>query len=95
MVAPDVAGAFPRGEPDAVLAVFKDYGKLVYALAFKVLGDRSLADEARKKTFVRAWRAAARYAKGCRAVAGGRFVPLARPTPECFPTLVRSVPTSP
>jgi RNA polymerase sigma-70 factor (ECF subfamily) len=60
-VAADVAGAFARGEPDAVRAVFKNYGKLVYAVAFKVLGDRSLADEATQETFVRAWRGAASY----------------------------------
>jgi RNA polymerase sigma factor (sigma-70 family) len=64
VVAPDVAGAFGRGEPEAVRAVFKEYGKLVYAVAFKALGDRSLADEATQETFVRAWRGAASYDPG-------------------------------
>ena len=61
MVAGDVAVGFVRGEPDAVRAVYKDYGKLVYAVAFKVLGDRSLAEEATQETFVRAWRGAGSY----------------------------------
>ncbi len=60
----DVAGAFARGDPEAVRAVFRTYGKLVYAVAFKVLGDRSLADEATQETFVRAWRGAATYDPG-------------------------------
>ena len=36
----DVAIAFAKGDADAVRAVYKDYGKLVYTVAFKVLGYR-------------------------------------------------------
>ena len=58
---PNVAVGFMNGEPDAVRAVYKEYGKLVYAVAYKVLGDRALAEEAAQEAFVRAWRAAASY----------------------------------
>jgi RNA polymerase sigma factor (sigma-70 family) len=61
VVAPDVVVGFVNGEPDAVRTVYREYGKLVYAVAYKVLGDRSLAEEAAQETFVRAWRGAASY----------------------------------
>ena len=57
----DVAIAFAKGDADAVRAVYKDYGKLVYTVAFKVLGDRSLAEEATQEAFIRAWRGAGSY----------------------------------
>ena len=60
-MAPGVALGFMNGEPDAVRAVYKEYGKLVYAVAYKVLADRSLAEEATQEAFVRAWRGASSY----------------------------------
>ena len=53
---PDVVVGFANGEPDAVRAVYNEYGKVVYAVAYRALGDRSLAEEATQETFVRAWR---------------------------------------
>jgi RNA polymerase sigma-70 factor (ECF subfamily) len=38
--------------------VFRAYGGLVYAVAYRVLGDRALAEEATQQAFVKAWRAA-------------------------------------
>ena len=35
------------------------YGRLVYAVAYKLLGDRSLSEEATQQTFLKAWRASA------------------------------------
>jgi len=52
-----VAG-FRAGDPDAVRAVYRAYGGLVFAVAHRVLGDRSLAEEAAQQAFVQAWRAA-------------------------------------
>jgi RNA polymerase sigma factor (sigma-70 family) len=49
---------FRDGDPDAVRAVYRAHGRLVYAVAFRVLGDASLAEEATQITFVKAWRAA-------------------------------------
>ena len=39
-------------------SVYRSHGRLVYAVAYRVLGDRSLAEEAVQQTFVKAWRAA-------------------------------------
>ncbi len=38
--------------------VYRSYGRLVFAVAYKVLGDRDRAEEATQETFVKAWRAA-------------------------------------
>lgn len=49
---------FRDGDPDAVRAVYREYGRLVYAVAHKVLGRRDLAEEATQQAFLQAWRAA-------------------------------------
>lgn len=51
---------FQRREPNAVRAVYHEYGRLVYAIAHRLLGRADLADEATQQTFVRAWQAADR-----------------------------------
>jgi RNA polymerase sigma factor (sigma-70 family) len=48
---------FRDGDPDAVRAVYSAYGRLVYAVAYRLLADRSLSEEATQQTFVKAWRA--------------------------------------
>ncbi len=53
----DTRAGFSAGDPDAIRAVYRSYGKLVFAVAHRVLGDRGLAEEATQETFVRAWRA--------------------------------------
>lgn len=55
----EVRRRFRDGDPEAVRAVYRDYGRLVFAVAHRVLGDRPLAEEATQQTFVKAWRAAA------------------------------------
>jgi RNA polymerase sigma factor (sigma-70 family) len=57
----DLAVKFARGDPDGVRAVYRRYGRLVYTVAFKMLGDRGLAEEATQQTFLAAWRAAASF----------------------------------
>ena len=49
---------FRDGDPEAVRAVYRCYGGLVYAIAFSVLGRRALAEEATQQAFLKAWRAA-------------------------------------
>jgi RNA polymerase sigma-70 factor (ECF subfamily) len=49
---------FRDGDPDAVRSVYLAYGRLVYAVAYRTLGDAGLAEEATQQTFVKAWRAA-------------------------------------
>jgi RNA polymerase sigma-70 factor (ECF subfamily) len=41
--------------------VYRAYGRSVYAVAYKVLGDRGLAEEATQQAFVKAWRAAENF----------------------------------
>lgn len=54
----DLRARFRQGDPDAVRSVYRAHGRLVYAVAYRVLGDRGLAEEATQQTFVKAWRAA-------------------------------------
>ena len=56
-----VAADFAAGEPDSVRAVYENYGRLVYTVAYRVLGDAGLAEDATQQTFVQAWRAAHRF----------------------------------
>ena len=52
--------AFRRGDPAGTRALYQTYGRLVYAVAHRVLGSHELAEEATQQTFVRAWQAADR-----------------------------------
>lgn len=61
MAHPGVNAGFRDGDPDAVRAVYREYGRLVYAVAYRVLADRGLAEEATQQTFLKAWRAAASF----------------------------------
>ena len=54
----ELRARFRQGDPDAVRSIYRSHGRLVYAVAYKVLGDRGLAEEAAQQTFVKAWRAA-------------------------------------
>ncbi len=53
----DLRARFRQGDPDAVREVYRSHGRLVFAVAYKVLGDRGMAEEATQQTFVKAWRA--------------------------------------
>jgi RNA polymerase sigma factor (sigma-70 family) len=55
-----VLEGFRRGDDGAVREMYRAYGNLVYAVAFRALGRRELAEEATQQTFVRAWQAAGR-----------------------------------
>jgi RNA polymerase sigma-70 factor (ECF subfamily) len=54
----ELRARFRRGDPEAVRSIYRSHGRLVYAVAYKVLGNRGLAEEATQQTFVKAWRAA-------------------------------------
>ena len=56
-----MAEQFRAGNPDAVRDVYREYGRLVYAVSYKVLGNRTLAEEATQQTFLQAWRAASSF----------------------------------
>lgn len=56
-----VGSRFARGDPEAVRTVYATYGGLVYGVAYKVLGERTLAEEATQVAFLKAWQAASSY----------------------------------
>jgi DNA-directed RNA polymerase specialized sigma24 family protein len=49
---------FRDGEPDAVRAAYSAYGPLVYGVAYAILADRGLSEQATQQTFLKAWRSA-------------------------------------
>jgi RNA polymerase sigma-70 factor (ECF subfamily) len=57
----EVVEGFRRGDEAAVRLVYREYGRLVYAVAHRVLGQRELAEEAAQQAFVQAWRGAASF----------------------------------
>lgn len=57
----DLAARFASGDPDTVRVIYQNYGGLVYSVAYKVLGDVGLAQDATQQAFVQAWRAASTY----------------------------------
>jgi RNA polymerase sigma-70 factor (ECF subfamily) len=57
----DLRSRFREGDPDAVRALYRTYGRLVYAVALRILNDRGLAEEATQQTFLNAWRASQRF----------------------------------
>jgi RNA polymerase sigma factor (sigma-70 family) len=57
----ELAVRFAAGEPDCVTDVYRAYGRLVYAVAYRVLGDVSLAEDATQQTFVQAWQNSSRF----------------------------------
>ena len=56
-----LAARFAAGDPDTIRVIYQNYGRLVHATAYKVLGDFGLAEDATQQTFVQAWRAAGSY----------------------------------
>ncbi|HUO69348.1 MAG TPA: sigma-70 family RNA polymerase sigma factor [Solirubrobacteraceae bacterium] len=64
MVDRDVRRRFRTGDPDAVREVYRAYGRLVYAVGLKVLGNPGLAEEATQQVFLKAWRAAETFDEG-------------------------------
>jgi RNA polymerase sigma factor (sigma-70 family) len=53
-----LAARFRDGDADAVRDLYRQFGRSVYGVAYRALGDRSLAEEAVQQTFLQAWRAA-------------------------------------
>lgn len=49
---------FRRGDADAVRTLYQRFGRPVFTVAHRALGDRSLAEEVVQLTFLKAWRAA-------------------------------------
>ena len=81
MLADEVIERFREGDDDAVRLVYREYGRLVYTVAFRVLGHRELAEEATQQAFVQAWRGAARLRRSAALWARGW-----RPSPAVSPS---------
>jgi RNA polymerase sigma-70 factor (ECF subfamily) len=58
MLTEDELLRFRAGESDAVRAVYREYGRLVFAVCRNQLASLQLAEEATQQTFLKAWRAA-------------------------------------
>jgi RNA polymerase sigma factor (sigma-70 family) len=56
-----LAAEFASGDAGSIRVVYQTYGRLVFSIAYKVLGDVGLAEDATQQTFVQAWRAATTY----------------------------------
>jgi RNA polymerase sigma-70 factor (ECF subfamily) len=52
---------FRAGEADAVRELYQRFGRAVFTVAYRSLGDRGLAEEAVQQTFLQAWQAAGRF----------------------------------
>lgn len=52
---------FRTGDPEAVRQLYQRYGRAVFTVAYRSLGDRTLAEDVVQQTFVQAWRAASRF----------------------------------
>ena len=48
-------------DPDALKALYGRYGRLVFSLAYRILGDRQHAEDCTQEVFVALWRNAASY----------------------------------
>ena len=58
---PDLVVACSNGDQHALGALYDRYGKRAYGLAFRVLRDSALAEEAVQDAFLTVWRQAAKY----------------------------------
>jgi RNA polymerase sigma-70 factor (ECF subfamily) len=57
----ELMSRFAAGEPGSAAEMYRDYGRLVYAVTHRLLGDAGLAEDATRSTFTRAWRLAGSF----------------------------------
>jgi len=58
---PAVMEQFRAGDDDAVRVLYRQYGRLVFTIALRILGNRQLAEDATQQTFLQAWRASSTF----------------------------------
>ncbi len=49
------------GDSDALRGLYERYGRAVFAVCYRSLGERTLAEDATQQTFLQAWRAAGTF----------------------------------
>ena len=59
----ELSERFAAGEPAAIRDMYEEYARPVFAVAYRMLGDAGLAEEAVQQTFLKAWKAADRFDK--------------------------------
>lgn len=52
---------FRTGDDGAVRTLYRHYGRLVFTIAVRILGNRQLAEDATQQAFLQAWRAASTF----------------------------------
>ena len=57
----ELAARFASGDAGTVRVVYPMYGRAVFSIAYRTLGDVGLAEDATQQTFMQAWRAAKTY----------------------------------
>jgi len=57
----ELVSAAARAEPEALRALYGRYGRMVYGLALRIVGDPPSAEEITQDVFLKAWQNAARY----------------------------------
>ncbi|GIW04702.1 MAG: DNA-directed RNA polymerase sigma-70 factor [Thermomicrobiales bacterium] len=60
----DLLDGIQRREEAALAAFYDRYGRLAFALAFRVLGDRGAAEDVVQEAFLNVWKHADRYQRG-------------------------------
>ncbi len=60
----ELLGAIQRREEAALAALYDRYGRLAFALAFRMLGERGAAEDVVQDAFLKIWRHADRYQQG-------------------------------
>ena len=52
---------FAQGDASAIREIYREFGRPLFGAAYRLLGDRGLAEEAVQQTFLQAWKGAASF----------------------------------